>query len=200
MPEVKTSLYDAVVAVTGTDPLDLTGKACLVNDASGIPIGQTGIRYDGAVTENPVTAGMPLYNARGAYIGKVQSNVGNIITFEKGSKVALADDDFVCTYPKYEIVLIQCIGASTGNIAELIPCEDFYPGTKLADCITTWTSSAAGLQTLFKTADAGVVWNSTNHELPIGGSIEGRWKFMQPVSGDDFLCYLKCTPLRMSHQ
>ena len=127
------------------------------------------------------------------YVGVIKSHAGPSITFEGGTRVSLATNDYIHVYPKFEIVKIEIIGANS-YITELTPVTTKSIGRKTPD-FDTWTSYA---QEDFGAADGDGAKFELG-ELPNGTSIEGRWKRVE-IDGtglgasEGAICYLKATP------
>jgi hypothetical protein len=190
MPGIKATIYDGVIHVDSAI-LDLTGIIDVkANGATAL--GDSTITSDSSSGDptDYLTSGDRIYNSSLQFLGKVSSVTSTVITLEKGIKVALANNDDIYLYPKFEIVAIQTLTSDT-ELNTLIPTNDKWAGNKLASG-ATWAETAEDNFGAVSDSEGSVIADV----FPPGVTIEGRWKYLRVGSNESVMCYLKALPVR----
>ena len=201
MPGIKTSIYDGAILITN-DQIDFRGPVvgALTNCAHSK--GDSTIVTDGTDSANFNVGDKLISGLTGKYIGTVSTAATNLITLEEGSRINIADNDSIETYPPFEIVAIMPLGktdsnvnASSTELTVLVPVDRNWFGT-VAPNGGTWATHD-DMVTRFGTTDEGSAALLTTYCFPSGILIEGRWKAAAVGSGESAICYVKATPTRM---
>ena len=205
MPSNKTSIYDGSVCLIN-DTLDLTGQVGLSRGT--ITKGAATIRVDNGTYDWVV--GNEVYGCESSgegaikHIGTISSITVNsgtsggsdldaTLTLVEPAKISAVDNSIIVNVlPKYEIVAIQVVVA--GQLTNLVPARNYYPGTLYSDGATTWTEASSVSYYGAASGGAGSIFSITT--IDAGITIEGRWKKVTMSSSDACICYLKAAPSR----
>ena len=205
MPSNKTSIYDGSVCLIN-DTLDLTGQVGLADGA--ITKGDANVTVDNGTYDWVV--GDEVYGCESSgegaikHIGTISSitvnsgtsggsNLDATLTLVEPAKISAANNSIIVNVlPKYEIVSIQVVVA--GQLTNLVPARNYYPGNLYSDGVTTWTEASSVSYYGAASGGAGVAFSISS--IDAGITIEGRWKKVTMSSGDACICYLKATPSR----
>lgn len=198
MPSNK-SFYDGCVVISNAvDTLDVSGW---INRKASADYnkGTRTISLNSSVATFVKVGDFLMKSITNELIGRVELVNSAEVVISGGTKVSLAEDDYVEVYPKFDIVKVDIIGPltyiSVANPVTIRSVGDTSPdlGTFSANPITDYFGAVRG---------NGASSLSTLSAVPEGTSIEGRWKRIQvDNSGDSTnhaaICYLKATPTIM---